>query len=363
MAGRCYLKPNRLAIGAAHTCANTSAGIYCWGRNTLGQLGRGTTSMFSTTPAIVMGTAALPNATTSARADHTCYTSISRQGFCWGNNSHGQLGDMTSMNRSAAVMFSGSAFATAAGVGANHSCLIEATSVACVGANDQGQLGQGITSAGSLMPVTVRGGGAAPFQLGAGDDFTCVSSSAGEAVQCWGANDRGQLGDGTTNRAAMPVAVTAVNLPLVAAGARHACAANPVGGAIVCWGDNSDGQLGDGTLTMRTTAVAPVFSSIVLAKKIAAGGAHTCMIDANDALWCWGRNAEGQLGIGTISANERVPQRVPIGPTDEVQCGPRHTCARTLGSDVWCWGDNSEGQLGDGTTTPSSLPVSALPFP
>ncbi|MFO0556510.1 MAG: hypothetical protein U0269_00695 [Polyangiales bacterium] len=363
VAGRCYPKPNRLAVGDAHSCAGTGFGVYCWGRNVVGQLGRGTTAPFSATPAFVLSSNN-PSPTTTSRADHTCFSRNAGQAFCWGNNSSGQFGDGTMIDQSSPTLVTGSALTTAVAVGARHSCFLEAVTVVCAGANDQAQLGQGIAGPSSPTVVAVRGIGGTPSQLSAGDDFTCATTTGVSAgVYCWGANTNGQIGNGTTTRAAMAVQVLSATLATTAAGARHACAFDTANTTLRCWGDNTDGQLGDGTTLVRPSPVAVALPAGVLPKKIAAGRGHTCMVDTNDALWCWGRNAEGQLGIGSRSASELTPQRVRIGPVDEVQCGSRHTCARTIGSDVWCWGDNSEGQLGDGTTVPSAIPVSVLPFP
>jgi alpha-tubulin suppressor-like RCC1 family protein len=367
VAGRCYLKPFKLALGDAHTCAAIATGAYCWGRNARGQLGRGSMSAASPTPGLVLNSNGPLIATLSSRREHSCLVTraATSNAACWGENSDGQLGNSSSTPSATPAIIGSVVTAVAIAAGGRHSCVLDNSGeVYCAGANDFGQLGRPAMGATRAMfaPITAL---AVPYiAVAAGDDFTCaLPRSPTLTVACWGRNDVGQLGDGTMVDSAAPVTVAALTGDLLTAGSRHACSAQTMTGAISCWGDNSDGQLGDGTTTNRPTPVSPMFALLTRAKKIAAGTAHTCMIDTTDSLWCWGRNDFGQLGVGSISARITTPQRVAIGPVDEVVCGARHTCARTIGSDVWCWGDNSDGQLGDGTTTPSSRPVSALPFP
>jgi alpha-tubulin suppressor-like RCC1 family protein len=367
VAGRCYLKPFKLAVGEAHTCAAISTGTWCWGRNARGQLGRGSMGAPSPTPGLVLNTAGALLAKLSSRRDHSCLVSFAptSNAACWGENNDGQLGNSTSTPSATPAIISAVVTATGIAAGGRHSCVVDNTGeVYCAGANDFGQLGRPAVGAARALFAPITAMGVAYAAVVAGDEFTCARpSSPTLSVTCWGRNDVGQLGDATMMDSTAPVSVATLTGDLLAAGARHACTANSVSGTISCWGDNSDGQLGDGTTINRARPVSPTFAMPTPAKKIAAGTAHTCMIDATDSLWCWGRNDFGQLGVGAISGRSPLPQRVAIGPVDEVVCGARHTCARTIGSDVWCWGDNSEGQLGDGTTTPSSLPVSALPFP
>src|SRR5581483_3834219 len=121
------------------------------------------------------------------------------------------------------------------------------------------------------------------------------------SIVCFGGNDHGQLGDGTTTPRPLPTAT----LPLpsgeppaaVAAGAAHTCAVDSVGNAF-CWGRGDDGQLGDGGTADSAAPVAVIVPAGAPLTAIAAGAAHTCAVDSAGGVWCWGRGSDGQLGLG-----------------------------------------------------------------
>ena len=192
--------------------------------------------------------------------------------------------------------------------------------------------------------------------LAAGGDHTCLVTAAG-GVKCWGANESGELGDGTTADRATPVAVSALSgVARVAAGAAFTCAVS-TGGALSCWGANESGELGDGTTANRATpgAVSGLSSGVT---DVALGISHACAVTAAGGVKCWGGNLFGQLGDGT-ETNHSTPADV-TGLTSgvaAVAAGGYFSCALTLAGGVKCWGDNAFGQLGDGTTTDRSEPV------
>lgn len=181
--------------------------------------------------------------------------------------------------------------------------------------------------------------------LAAGPAFTCarLDDGAGGAVRCWGANESGQLGDGTTVARAAPVTVPVPSAVAVGAGAHHACAVLS-GGAVTCWGANDSGQVSS---TPVTPLLAPSATPISTgATAVVAGAAHTCALLSSGAVKCWGANGAGQLG-GTPSGGLATP--IASGAT-ALAAGSNHTCA-LVGTAVKCWGDNAAGQLGG---TPSS---------
>ena len=213
--------------------------------------------------------------------------------------------------------------------------------------------------------------------VAAGGEFGCALLDDGR-VRCWGANDRGQLGDGTTTFRPAPADV--VGLPAapsravaIAAGWAHACAAVSPGGQVWCWGDNASAELGPAAtgpfsaVPVQVPGVAgvPAPSGPSAPPPLSAGGGvagsppipfgHTCA-SAGGGLVCWGANESGQLGAGTASASAPPGAVAGLSAVAAVAAGERHTCASAAGG-LRCWGANASGQLGDGTTSPSATPV------
>jgi len=228
--------------------------------------------------------------------------------------------------------------------GGRHSCAVETNGSAyCWGANDQGQLGDG-TRDDHTAPALVAGD-LSFSQLSAGASHTCAVSRDGDAY-CWGNNDRGQLGDATTLERDSPVRVAAPEpVKAVRAGFSHSCALAR-SGQIFCWGSNAYGQLGTGTglTSPRATAVVGDLRFGALA----VGWNHTCAITLGGDLYCWGSNNGGQIGDGTRD-DRRTPTRVGEGTRFiSVAAGNQHTCAVSTGGELYCWGRNNYGQLATG---------------
>lgn len=154
------------------------------------------------------------------------------------------------------------------------------------------------------------------------------------------------------------VSATAVGFALrdVIAGGKHSCALNAEGAAY-CWGANDAGQLGDGTNTPHTRPVAVTGANEFIA--LAAGDRHTCGLRLDHSMVCWGANESGQLGDGSTGPSS-APTEVAGGVTfDAIAAGGDHTCAISSEANarVFCWGSNGSGELGNGSLTPSSLPL------
>ena len=244
--------------------------------------------------------------------------------------------------------------------GNGHSCAVAAGgSVKCWGLNGDGELGDGTTtSASTAVPVTGLTGVRA---VATGAYHSCALLAAG-TVKCWGYNFHGELGDGTrsgpqscarrSGSASQPCSMTPAAVRIsgkvtaIAAGAYHSCALLSAG-TVQCWGYDANGQLGDGTV--KTSSVPVPVAGLGGVRAIAAGGATSCALLRAGTVKCWGNHyrstpvaVSGLTGVSAIAV------------------GYYHACAVTSAGAVRCWGNNAFGQLGDGTFTSSLRPVSVL---
>ena len=343
-----------LAAGFYHTCAVSVAGAaYCWGFNSFGPLGDGTTTL-RTTPVAVSG--GLLFQSISAGIYHTCGLTASGAAYCWGNNASGQLGDGTTSNRTSPVAVSGGLVFQAISAGDDHTCGLTASGAAyCWGINVSGQLGDGTTSS-RTSPVAVSGG-LLLQAISAGYEHTCGLTASG-AAYCWGS---GYLGDGAGSHGTTPVAVSGeLVFRAISAGWDHTCGLTTAGTAY-CWGFNAYGPIGDGTTSDRDTPVA--VSGGLLFQSISIGYHHTCGVTTGGTAYCWGGNDHGQLGDGT-TINRTSPVAVSGGLVFQaIDTGYYlHSCGVTTGGAVYCWGLNVMGQLGDGTTTDRLSPMRVFGF-
>ena len=345
-----------VAAGMNHTCAVTSGGaVWCWGWNTYGQLGDGTTTL-RLTPVTVSGLTGVVSV--GAGLFQTCALTGAGALTCWGRNDYGQVGDGTTTNRLTPVAVTGmsSGVVSAAG-GYFHTCALASLGHAqCWGRNYTGQLGDGTTS-DRVTPATVSGLGSGTVAVASGYYHGCARTSGG-AVQCWGLNGDGQLGDGTTSDRLAPATVVgfAGGVYTAAGGESHTCRLTSAGG-VECWGRNADGQLGDGTTTTRVMpgAVSGLASGMVA---VVAGAVHSCALTWAGGVWCWGDNSSGQLGDRTTTDRTTPVEAFRLGSgVVSLAAGALHTCAVRRGGGVLCWGYNGYGQLGDGTTTGRDAPV------
>ncbi|MFL5495476.1 MAG: RCC1 domain-containing protein [Gemmatimonadales bacterium] len=363
----------QVSAGSGHTCGVTTDNqAYCWGLNG-GTLGDGTTNQ-SLTPVAVAG--ALRFRQVSAGSAHTCGVTTDDRAYCWGENSLGQLGNGTTGDRSLTpVAVAGGLRFRHVSAGSGHSsnehtCGVTTDDRAyCWGGNGSAQLGDGTTTdrpspvavAGGLKFRQVSAGGTfSGGKIGSGSDFahTCGVTTSDRAY-CWGDNVFGELGAGITEGGSLtPVAVAGgLSFRLVSAGGRHTCGVTTANLAY-CWGANSFGQLGDGTNHGPERCFGNYCSSRPVAvagarrfDRVSAGGAHTCAVTPFDRAFCWGANARGQLGDGTITTDRPTPVRVVGGLLfTQVNAGKfRHTCGVTIDKHAYCWGQNDLGELGDGT--------------
>jgi alpha-tubulin suppressor-like RCC1 family protein len=351
-----------ISAGGYHTCAlMTTGGVKCWGENYYGDLGDGTMHR-RLTPVDVSGLSSAV-AGVSAGWDYTCALMDTGGVKCWGYNYEGELGDGTTTIRTTPVDVSGlSSGVEAISADGHHTCALMATGgVKCWGENDYGQLGDGTTK-NRTTPVDVSGLSSGVAAVSAFGDHTCALMDTG-GVKCWGDNGDGQLGDGTTHRRLTPVDVSGLSSSVLAvtAGGVHTCALM-VSGGVKCWGWNGVGQLGDGTRRTRTTPVdVSGLSSGVGA--ISAGSDHTCSLMVSGGAKCWGWNSVGEVGDGTTTTRTTPVDVSGLSSgVAAISAGAYHTCALMDTGGAKCWGDNAYGDLGDGTQTLRTTPVRVV-FP
>ena len=334
-----------IAAGVAHSCTLTSAsGVTCWGAINASFVPRDVPGLESGVSAIAAG------------GSHACAL-VSGGVSCWGGNDAGQLGNGTTASSDVPVDVSGLASGIRGiAAGGAHSCaLTNSGGVVCWG-NFLGFLRNGDATP-SVVPVDVPGLAGDIAAVAAGGYHTCALTTGGR-VMCWGDNYAGQLGNGETVDVGLgPVDVSglASGVTAIAAGGVHACAVTS-GGGVRCWGANDAGQLGDGT---TTSSAVPVDVSGLASgvSAIAAGDGHTCALTNERAVKCWGG---GELGNGTATGSV-VPVDVLglAGGVSAIAAGSAHTCARLVAGGVRCWGWNYFGQLGIGPQCvgSSSAPV------
>lgn len=411
-----------VAMGVTHACGVRDGGaLYCWGNNSYGRLGDGTTTARQM-PVQVDGSQWQQAA---IGANHTC--AIGRAGSmrCWGYSANGQLGDGAESQVSKPMPVASHMRWTDVAAGINESCAVrDSGELYCWGAGRgpspvrvgvlTGWEDIEVSIGGAASACAVRAGGelycwagtSGPVRVGAFDDWMDVSVGgihqcarrADGALYCWGDNSAGLLADGTTISSAQPKLVTyatswrAVDvfsvpgggwftpssgrtcgvrgdggvscwqgsswLPAtqpveysgswnsVAVSSSHTCGLQGESG--YCWGTNAQGQVGDGSTETRTSPV--VFGSIFHTRwrSMDVGTAHSCGIQRGRDLYCWGYNRYGQLGAGGTA--DSLNPAVIGSATDwqQVSTGANHTCGIRGEGRLYCWGDNRAAQLGLG---------------
>ncbi len=244
----------RLATGS-HTCGAVQAGdlfdLYCWGRNDRGQLGNGTFQDID----VPKGVAGGPFTHLLSRGrQHTCVIDPEGAAHCWGRNENGQLGDGTLEDRNVPTPVSTNQTFVFVMGGGQHTCGRNPEGrMYCWGLNDRGQLGNGTTD-NELEPVPVSGEMLFRY-VAVGGAHSCGITMEDQAY-CWGYNGDGQLGDGTTENREEPTPVSGGLLfqTLVAGHGDHTCGLS-LDGLIFCWGANDEGQLGNGSNVGSTVPV------------------------------------------------------------------------------------------------------------
>jgi alpha-tubulin suppressor-like RCC1 family protein len=293
----------------------------------------------------------LESVVVDAGSGHTCRVAVDGTATCWGDNASGQLGDGSTIDRSApAAVARGLHFVTISS-GAYHTCaIIESGAAYCWGYGGTGALGDG-TGTDSHVPVPVSGG-LRFTSISAGHRFSCGVTND-QTAYCWGDNAFGRLGDSTTTIRLSPVRVVGgLRFTIVSAGGASTCGLT-VAHEAYCWGQDNSGALGTGPTTEDNPVPRPVIGGHAFVT-IDAGYRHSCAITGDGAAYCWGLGSEGQVGAPPPWTE---PGLVPISATvSQISAGFTHTCALTSAGAIYCWGAASAGQIGNDTTQDASAP-------
>ena len=324
----------QIASGEHHSLARVSEGtVEAWGANEFGQLGDGTTigpglclmTSFacSTTPVPVSKLSGVKEI--AGGANFSLALLSNGTVMAWGQNSAGQLGDGTTESRDEPVEASGLKEVTAIAAGTNHAlALLSSGKVEAWGANEFGQLGNGTTSPSS-HPVEVKGLSAV-VSIAAGANHSLARKSNG-TIRAWGDDAFGQLGNGSTSNSSETTEVRGLghSATAIAGGANHS-AALLSNGSVKTWGANEFGQLGNGTTTASREAVE--VKNITGATAIAAGANHTLAVLSGGIVRAWGAGEAGQLGNGSTQATVTLPVEVDgLGGITGIAAGGNHSLA------------------------------------
>lgn len=331
----------QVSAGAFHACGLTRDGVaWCWGDNTYGALGDGTTER-SPVPVRVAGS--IRFTTITAGLDHTCALAPNGGAWCWGINLTGQLGTGSATDMHVPTAVSSSSAWRAVSAGEGHTCATTTLTASCWGAS-LGPAADGTVHDPVDVPTTLAGP-ALPV-VSVGYEIACGLGVTGSA-KCWGLQPPGVVLTNGRRATDTPTAVSGTTtFTAISAGHKHACGLD-AGGASWCWGLNPSGQVGNGSTGDTVAAPAQVLGGHHFTRLDAHGPGHTCAVDEASAAWCWGGNAFGQLGDGSRAlATQPVPV---VGGLRfvSISVGFHFTCGVAAG-EVWCWGYGGLGQIGDG---------------
>ncbi len=343
----------RTLAACGQTCALQQGALWCWGDNRYGQRGG---SGDSRVPARIEGG---PFSEVCTGEEHTCALRTDGVALCWGANTNGELGVGDRAPRTTPTPVTvepGERFVSIA-CGGKTTCGISANGeLTCWGDNTEAQLGA-LAATASVLPVRVAPG-LRVGQASVGQAHVCAVALGG-GLWCWGRNSERQAGDSDAYQVRAPLAIDPANAYLqVSAGQRHSCAIRR-DGRLVCWGDQQVRLLGSDPTAATAGGPRPVGSDADYAQ-VSVAWFHSCARKRDGSIWCWGRNAEGQLGTGDFNPRN-VPTRV-FGDNawGALAVGHLHSCAMDPFG-TWCWGGNDQGQLGTGDNQPRVVPTYVEP--
>lgn len=383
-----------LSSGWNSTCAIANSNTWCWGRNDYGNLGDGTRTQ-RLEPVMVSrdsGMGSKPDTYVGLGHQFSCSVS-GGEVWCWGRTYEGRTGQTTAegshvLPQQVTGSLAGGTV-TQIAIGRAGGCALTTTGrVHCWGSNQWGQLGNGrdgggneATSEDRANPALVNGlTSVTAITSGHETESFCALRSNGQ-VWCWGRNHVGQLGTGsaaeyinTPQRVTGALGsqqVTEVNMggSAVLDGNRAAVCALAANNNVYCWGNNPQGQLGDGTTTQRRVPTLINRGQVPASEQITSVGmgiGHACLLTNASRVYCWGQNTAGRLALGHMNNDPsyRVPQLSLTtsnnlgGEITRMDVQSNRSCV-IVRNITYCWGVNGSGQLGDGTTEHRAEPTHA----
>jgi alpha-tubulin suppressor-like RCC1 family protein len=308
---------SHLAMGTLHTCAIKKGAVWCWGKNSEGELANGKpASDYITpnpTPTAVVGLTG-EYTQLALGLDHSCALNKDGTVWCWGSNKSGQIGAAESVKNQAPTQVAGLSGVKSISSKLNHTCAI------------------------------------------AGDD----------SLWCWGNNSSKQAIPSSAEQTIFtPQKVGVTNITKVSTGTFHTCAINQSGTAI-CWGDNQSGQIGNGKAGSGLIEATPVsLTSTSMFTRIDSSTNFTCASTSTQELSCWGANAFGQLASGTMQDQTTPTTIANFTNVQSFSVGGFGACAIGKDFKLFCWGNNSDKLLSTGSNetfvTPTEIAIPSNP--
>ena len=366
MAGQCVARSDLAVVSAGqnHSCVILQGTLSCWGSNANGQLGSGDGTSYRA-PFVIGKDRDWVDVSLGAR--HSCGLRAPGALYCWGDNSQAQLGmgGAGGMRvRTPTLVGRVDDYIKLSCAGDNCCALRRSGVLQCWGDNSVGNTGTSRGGNNGLVTTPTPVVSNAKFSaVGVGASHSCAVTVGGQLL-CWGLNSDGELGQGPsrdTQRMPRPVGDDS-DWVSVACGEKHTCGVR-TGGALLCWGGNDDGQVGvgregpDGVRLIIDVPTAVDSSNGWGA--VVAGAFHSCARkDRSNEPFCWGRASSGQLGVGDSADVVEFPTRIPaLSAVRRFGLGAQHSCAFDSDRKLYCWGDNAQGQLGLGDTQRRTEPV------